>query len=257
MNRVYVPFRVPLENFRTFPSDMAPLGVRGLSVTIPHKEAAVEMVQQADGAVRLVGSLNTMVRREGGWEGHNTDYRAAMASLEARLGAQAGDTAPLTGKQVLVLGAGGVARAIVFGLMRRGAIVTVANRNKDRGASLARDAECRFVEWPRRLASLCDILINCTPVGMYPDVNETPMPAGYLREGMLVFDTIYHPEQTLLIKEAKARGCSTLTGVDMFVRQAVLQFQIFTEHEAPDDLMAEVVRRALSPVKSLPPAEEE
>jgi len=255
MNCVYVPFRVPLENFKTFLGDMAPLGIRGLSVTIPHKEAAVEMVQQADGAVRVVGSLNTIVRRDQGWEGHNTDYRAAMASLEARLGAQAGDNAPLSGKQVLVLGAGGVARAIVFGLMRRGAIVTVANRNKDRGGNLARDASCRFIEWPRRLATLSDILINCTPIGMHPEVDETPMPPGYLREGMVVFDTIYNPENTLLLKEARARGCSTISGIDMFVRQAVLQFQVFTEQEAPEELMADVVNRALSPVKSLPATE--
>jgi 3-dehydroquinate dehydratase/shikimate dehydrogenase len=198
-----------------------------------------------------------MVRREGGWEGHNTDYRAAMASLETRLGAQSGDNAPFNGKHVLVLGAGGVARAIVFGLTRRGAIVTVANRNKDRGNNLARDAECRFIEWPRRMANLCDILINCTPVGMFPEVDETPIPASYLREGMVVFDTIYNPENTLLIKEARARACTAITGVDMFVRQAVLQFQIFTEREAPEELMSDVVRRALSPVRSLPATEEE
>jgi 3-dehydroquinate dehydratase/shikimate dehydrogenase len=257
MNRVYLPFRVPLENFKTFLSDMEWLNLKGLSVTIPHKEAAVESVQQADGAVRVVGSLNTMVRRDQGWEGHNTDYRAAMGSLEAKLGAQAGDAAPLSGKQVLVLGAGGVARAITFGLMRRGAIVTIANRNKERGSNLARDAGCRYVEWPRRLATLSDILINCTPVGMFPEVNEIPMPPSYLREGMVVFDTIYNPENTLLIKEGRARGCLVISGVDMFIRQAILQFQIFTEQEAPEELMSDVVHRALSPVRSLPPLNEE
>jgi 3-dehydroquinate dehydratase/shikimate dehydrogenase len=257
MNRVYLPFRVPLDNFKTFLNDMQPLQIKGLSVTIPHKEACVEQVQQADGAVRVVGAVNTMVRREGGWEGHNTDYRAAMASLENKLGAQAGDSAPLSGKQVLLLGAGGVARAITFGLIRRGAIVTIANRNKERGSNLARDANCRFIEWPRRMANLCDILINCTPIGMFPEVDEIPIPPSYLREGMVVFDTIYNPENTLLIKEARARGCSVVSGVDMFVRQAVLQFQIFTEQEAPEELMNDVVRRALSPVRSLPPASEE
>lgn len=257
MNRIYLPFRVPLENFKSFLRDMAWLQIKGLSVTIPHKEAAVEQVQQADGAVRVVSALNTMIRRDQGWEGHNTDYRAAMASLEARMGTQAGDATPLSGKQVLVLGAGGVARAVAFGLMRRGAIVTVTNRNKERGNSLARDAGCRFVEWPRRLATLCDILINCTPVGMFPEVDESPIPVGYLREGMIVFDTIYNPENTLLIKEARARGCQVVGGVEMFIRQAVLQFQLFTEHEAPEELMGDVVRRALSPVRVPPPQEQE
>jgi 3-dehydroquinate dehydratase/shikimate dehydrogenase len=257
MNRVYLPFRVPLDNFKTFLKDMEWLNIRGLSVTIPHKEAAVESVHQADGAVRLVGSLNTMVCREQGWEGHNTDYRAAMASLEAKLGAQAGDAAPFSGKQVLVLGAGGVSRAITFGLIRRGAIVTVANRNKERGSALARDAGCRYVEWPKRLSCLCDILVNCTPVGMFPEVDEIPVPPGYLQEGKVVFDTIYNPQNTLLVKEARARGCVVITGVDMFVRQAILQFQIFTEQEAPEELMNTVVHRALSPAKSLPSLSDE
>jgi 3-dehydroquinate dehydratase/shikimate dehydrogenase len=251
MNRVYIPFRVPLENFKTFLPDVEWLRIKGFSVTIPHKEAGVESVQQADGAVRMVGALNTMVRREHGWEGHNTDYRAAMSSLEARLGAQAGEGAALSGKHVLVLGAGGVARAIAFGLMRRGAIVSVTNRNKERGTALARDAGCRFVEWGRRMASMCDILINCTPVGMFPEINETPVSGNFLREGMVVFDTIYNPENTLLVKEARAHGCIVITGVDMFVRQAILQFQIFTEQEAPEELMREVVRRQLSPVTAL------
>ncbi len=250
MNRVYVPFRVPLDSFKTFLKDMAPLELKGLSVTIPHKEAAVEQVGQADGAVRAVGSLNTMVLRDGKWEGHNTDYRAAMGSLEGALGTTAGEAASLAGKQVLVLGAGGVARAIVFGLVRRDAIVTVTNRTSERGQALARDANCRYLEWGRGLANLCDILINCTPIGMFPDMDHTPVPGSFLRPGMIVFDTIYNPENTLLIKEARARSCTPITGVDMFIRQAVLQFQIFTEQEAPFDVMSNVIYRALSPVVS-------
>jgi 3-dehydroquinate dehydratase/shikimate dehydrogenase len=257
MNRVYVPFRVPLDHFKTFCDDMMALRVRGYSVTIPHKEAAVEKVSQADGAVRIVGALNTLVRREGGWEGHNTDYRAAMAVIESKLGARPGESAALTGKQVLVLGAGGVARAIIFGLVRRGAIVTVTNRGKERGANLARDAGCRFVEWGRRLASMCDILINCTPVGMHPEVNETPLAGSYFRPGMLVFDTIYNPENTLLIKEARVHGCDVITGLDMFVQQAAFQFQLFTEQEAPLQLMRDVAARELSPVRTMPVEEED
>jgi 3-dehydroquinate dehydratase/shikimate dehydrogenase len=101
------------------------------------------------------------------------------------------------------------------------------------------------------MATLSDVLINCTPVGMFPEVDDIPIPPGYLREGMVVFDTIYNPENTLLIKEARVRGCIVVSGVDMFVRQAILQFQIFTEQEAPEELMAKVVRRALSPVRSV------
>jgi len=249
MNRVYVPFRVPQDAFDTFLDDVEPLGFRGFSVTIPHKEAAVDKVAVADGSVEMVGALNTLVRGEEGWYGYNTDYRAAMECLEEVLGGQPGETAPFSGKHFLVLGAGGVGRAVVFGLVRRGAIVTIANRTRHRGERLAKEAGCRCIEWDKRVAMPAEALVNCTPIGMFPDVNACPIPPSYLREGMIVFDTVYHPEQTVLIKEAKSRGCRVITGVDMFVRQAALQFQLFTEREAPTSLMTKVVRQFLSPLR--------
>jgi len=249
LNCVYVPFRVPKDHFDTFLQDVEPLGIKGFSVTIPHKEAAVEKVAVADGSVQMIGALNTLVRGDEGWYGYNTDYRAAMECLEEVLGGQPGETAPFSGKHFLVLGAGGVGRAIVFGLVRRGAIVTVANRTRRRAEQLARDAECRWIEWDKRIAMPAEGLVNCTPIGMYPDIDKCPIPPSYLREGMIVFDTVYHPENTVLIKEAKSRGCRVITGVDMFVRQAALQFQIFTEQDAPRDLMAKVARQYLSPLR--------
>ncbi len=246
INAVYVPFRVTRQQFQTFLDDMGPLNLQGLSVTIPHKESAVTKVQYADGAVKMVRALNTLVRRDGAWEGHNTDYRAAMMLLEAKLGAEPGEAKPFSGRRVLVLGAGGVARAIVFGLVRRGAFVTICGRTLERAEALAREAGARHVSWQQRTAVPCDVLINCTPVGMFPNVDEIPVPPGFLEEGMVVFDTVYHPENTMLVKEARARGCRVITGLEMFIRQAVLQFQLFTQEEAPEELMLEVARRELS-----------
>lgn len=246
INAVYVPFRVTREQFQTFLEDVAPLRPRGFSVTIPHKESAVAKVQYADGAVRMVRALNTLVRRDGYWEGHNTDYRAAMMLLEARVGASPGTRQPFGGKRALVLGAGGVARAIVFGLVRRGALVTVCGRTLERAALLAKEAGARHVPWQQRTGVPCDILVNCTPVGMFPNVDEIPVPPGFLEEHMIVFDTVYHPENTLLIKEARARGCQVITGLEMFIKQAVLQFQLFTDQEAPEELMLAVARRELA-----------
>src|SRR5204863_9994934 len=109
----------------------------------------------------------------------------------------------------------------------------------------------RFVPWDARLQALCDILVNCTSVGMHPRVDDIPIHASFLKPGMIVFDTVYTPETTLLVKEARERGCHVLTGVDMFVRQAALQFQLFTGREAPLELMRGIVKRALSPVAIL------
>src|SRR5204862_3365359 len=118
----------------------------------------------------------------------------------------------------------------------------------ERASKLAEEADCRAVDWNARHTVLCDLLINCTSVGMHPNIDETPIHHSFLRPGLMVFETIYTPETTLLVKEARARGCHVLTGVDMFVRQAALQFKLFTGRDAPMDLMEKIVRRALSPV---------
>lgn len=155
----------------------------------------------------------------------------------------------LAGKKVLILGAGGVARAIGRGIVNYGGVLMIANRTKARGAELAEKFGCILTEWQNRGAVFADVLVNCTSVGMHPNLNETPFAENWLREGMVVFDTIYNPEQTLLIKQARERGCKTITGVDMFVRQAARQYELFTDKPAPVDVMREVIRRAISAVR--------
>ena len=149
---------------------------------------------------------------------------------------------------MLILGAGGVARAVAHALHREGALVTITNRTASAPQKLAEEVGCRHVDWAARHSVLCDIVINCTSVGMHPNVDESPLHPSFLKPGLIVFDTVYTPETTLLIKEARDRGCHVVTGVDMFVRQAALQFKLFTGQEPPLDLMRKVVRRALSPV---------
>jgi 3-dehydroquinate dehydratase/shikimate dehydrogenase len=154
----------------------------------------------------------------------------------------------LQSKVVLVLGAGGVARAVAHALHREGALVTVTNRTAERGQALASEIGCRFAEWSGRHSVLCDMVVNCTSVGMAPHLDDTPLHPSYLKPGLIVFDTVYTPEQTLLVKEARTRGCHVITGVELFVRQAALQFQLFTGREPPLELIRRVVKRALSPV---------
>jgi 3-dehydroquinate dehydratase/shikimate dehydrogenase len=175
-----------------------------------------------------------------------------MYSLEDALGGHTEneEASPLLEKHVLILGAGGVARAFAFGLARRGANITITNRHEERATGLAEEVGCRTVNWSQRASTLCDIIINCTPVGMHPNVDDTPVPAGtFSRTGMIAFDTVYHPENTMFLKLARERGGTTISGVQMFVLQAAHQFELYTGQEAPSDLMREVIRRKLGPIR--------
>ncbi|MFO0842062.1 MAG: type I 3-dehydroquinate dehydratase [Gemmataceae bacterium] len=156
--------------------------------------------------------------------------------------------APITGRVALVLGAGGVARAVANALHREGAMVTVTNRTSERAAALANEIGCRHVEWTARHSGTYDTVVNCTSVGMHPNVDDSPLHPSFLKPGLLVFETVYTPEQTLLIKEARERGCHVITGVEMFIHQAAMQFEHFTGRKAPVELFRKVIRRALSPV---------
>jgi 3-dehydroquinate dehydratase/shikimate dehydrogenase len=249
MPGVYLPFRVPRAELPAFLTAFDRLPVRGYSVTIPHKETAATVAHRQDDAVSRIQAANTLVRDPEGWSGYNTDAQAALDSLRAHLppDPQTG-TASLVDKTVLLLGAGGVARAVAHALHRERTVLTVTNRTGERAHKLAEEVGCRAVEWAARHNVLCDLLVNCTAAGMFPNVDESPVHASYLRQEMMVFDTVYTPENTLLVKEARARGCQVLTGVDMFVRQAALQFTHFTGRDAPREYMESVVRRVLSPV---------
>ncbi|MBN2217932.1 MAG: shikimate dehydrogenase [Pirellulales bacterium] len=248
-NKVYLPFRVPREHLKSFLEEADQLGLKGLSVTIPHKEAVLPMLTKADGVVRRIGACNTIVLNGKDRVGYNTDYRAAMESLEEALGGVDGDANPLTGKTALVLGAGGVGKAIACGLARRGAVVVLADGKPRVAERLAVALECRTVDWAKRHTVSADVLVNATPVGMHPNVDETPFPKHHLRPAMVVFDAVYNPESTLLIKDARSRNCRVVTGVDMFVRQACLQFKLFTGQDGPTDIMREVVRRTIAAAK--------
>jgi 3-dehydroquinate dehydratase/shikimate dehydrogenase len=254
MNKVMVPFLVPNGELPAFFKEMLWLDIKGCSVTIPHKEAIVALLQQKEGAVERTGTCNTVSFKEEGGErvGYNTDYRAAMDSLEAAMGGRESEESPspLFDKQVLILGAGGVARAIAFGLTRRGAHVTITNRHDERATRLAEELGCRTVNWGMRASNVIDVVINATPVGMHPNVDDTPLPpAAFSRPSMVVFDTIYHPENTMMLKLARERGCKTVTGVDMFLRQAALQFKLYTDQDAPYDLMRDSLTLKLTPLR--------
>jgi 3-dehydroquinate dehydratase / shikimate dehydrogenase len=249
LNKVYVPFRVSREQLPTFLKGCEELGVKGLSVTIPHKEAVIDHLTRQDDAVHGIHACNTVLLRDGQMHGFNTDAAAAIACIEKAFLA-AKKRASLEGVKALVLGAGGVAKAVVFGLKRHSASVVISNRTAERAEELASMFRCNTIPWDMRHTTLPDLIVNCTPLGMHPKVNETPFDGVYLNSNTVVFDTVYNPEQTLLVKQARESGCTTVTGVEMFVGQAVEQFQHFTGETAPIETMRNAFRRAISAVRT-------
>jgi 3-dehydroquinate dehydratase/shikimate dehydrogenase len=248
---VYLPFRVPRGQLPQAVAAYESIPVHGYSVTIPHKEAAAAVAREGEPNVQVTASANTLVRRDDGrFVAANTDYAAAADSLKAHLAERAkdGPSVQLNQLAVLILGAGGAARSIAFALHREGAQITITARTHDRAQKLAEDVKCRVVDWHARHSVSFDVLVNCTPVGMHPNVDEAPCHFSILKPGTVVFDTVYTPETTLLIREARARGCDTITGVDMFVRQAARQVELFTGLTPDLDAMRQLTRKALSPL---------
>lgn len=246
-NGVYVPIRIASGQIARGLNDLDALNFRGLSVTIPHKEAVLAKFPRCEEFVRQIGAANTLFRgADNAWQSYNSDYQAALDTLNLVL--PSGDS--LEGKRVLMLGAGGVARAIGMAIVRSGGALAVSGRTSARAKALAESLLCRHVTWENRGSEYADILINCTPVGMSPNMDETPFNDNWLREGMIVFDTIYAPENTLLLKEAKNRGCTTVSGVEMFIRQAAAQFERFTGKTASLDELRETLRRGISAART-------
>lgn len=256
IDAVYLPFRVPAEQIDEFLDHAADWPLAGLSVTIPHKEAVLRHAARKQDLVTAIGAANTLAFDVAGVTAFNTDATAAVESLRAAIfehdvghGADTGDAAEERGiglKTAIVLGAGGAARAVAFGLKKQAVDVTVTSRSLDRAKRIAAEVGCKSVDWNARYRVPHDCVVNATPVGMHPNVDETPYAKEHLRSYMVVFDTVYNPENTLLVKEARAVGCRIVTGVDMFVRQAAIQFRIWHGVDAPEQVMRDALKRATS-----------
>jgi len=236
---VYVPFEV--EDTAEFLQEFKKLGIKGYSVTVPHKEAIIGELFSVDEMARKIGAVNTVFQKDGELAGTNTDWEAAITPLEEAARCKLGSSQGLRGMDVVVLGAGGAARAIVFGLKHKGAKVRILNRPLDleRAVKLAEETGAEWGKLEEAPELKPDVLINATPVGMHPRVDESPVPSSVLRPGMLVFDAVYNPPETRLVREAKEHGCFTLGGMEMFVRQAVRQFETWTGKSAPREVMQE------------------
>lgn len=248
LNKVLVPFRVPRDDLAEFIRECPELGIKGLSVNIPHKDDVLKYLSKADGVVRNIGSANTVLFDGREVVGYNTDFRGFQDALDTVFHEEE-QGRPLVGRVAMVLGAGGISKAIAHSLKRRDADVVLSSRTHERALVLAEKFRCRTVQWYERTKVEPDILINATPVGMHPNLDESPLDAKYLRRGMIVVDTVYNPEQTLLVKQAREVGCRVVTGIEVMVREAALQFEHYTGQTAPVDLMRTAVRRAIGPAR--------
>jgi 3-dehydroquinate dehydratase / shikimate dehydrogenase len=251
---VYLPMLVQpgYENFKAFMEDFRGfegMNLSGLSVTIPHKENALRYLIEIGGEVeelaRKIGAVNTIMIDSATISGKNTDYTAILDCITEALHIARDQLGDL---RVAILGAGGTARAAVAGLAHYGASVIVYNRTAERAESLAREFGGHtgtVTQMP--LAELCrqkfDVLINTTSVGMFPSVDANPLEDCQIAfsGNMLVFDTVYNPVETKLLVQVKARGAQTISGVEMFVKQAAAQFETWTKTPAPIELMREVI----------------
>jgi shikimate dehydrogenase len=249
LDYVYVAFRV--EDLKSALAGMRALeNFRGLSVTIPHKIEILAYLDEVTAIDRAIGSVNTVISENGKLYGCGTDGPGALKAL-----VDAGVT--LEGANILMLGAGGAARAIAFTLARCAAPerLVILDINSQLLAGLTADLQqgtTALVEGANLDAATiatkmtaADLIINCTPVGMHPHEDNSLVPAALFRPGQAVFDIVYNPLETKLLREARARGCRVISGVEMFINQAVLQFEKFTGAEAPQSVMRAVVMERL------------
>jgi shikimate dehydrogenase len=240
---IYLPFRVKREDLEKAVQGMRALNLRGLNVTIPHKVAVMPFLDEIDPLAEKIGAVNTILNKEGILKGYNTDASGFLDALLA-------ERVDPSGKRIVILGSGGAARSIACSLAEKGATLFVLNRHPASAVDLA-DRIHRY--WGKRIEALemtennlqnalagADILVNTTSLGMIPKPELSPVPSGLIKPGTIVFDIVYNPLKTRLLRDAEKRGARIITGIEMLVRQGAAAFYLWTGKEAPLDIMKKV-----------------
>ena len=250
LDYLYVPFRVKREELSRAIDGMRGLNIRGLNVTIPHKVSVIPLLDELDPLAESIGAVNTITNDDGVLKGSNTDASGFLQALLER------GIEP-KGQNIVILGAGGASKAISFILAERGAHLVILNRllELDWAEELASRLSTIFhrevkalelvEENLARVLDGADILVNATSVGMSPDTKETPVSFNLLKPGLIVFDIVYNPIKTRLLREAEEASAETISGVDMFVWQGALAFERWAGVKAPLELMREEVIKRL------------
>ncbi len=239
-NGVYVPLHII--DIQAGVQGMRHLGFRGASITVPHKEAVLSLADEIDDTAKDIGAANTLVFTSADTgrskvKAYNTDWIGSNRALEQHIA--------LKGSSALVLGAGGAAKAVAYGLLRAGAEVTVCNRTQSKAEDLARSLRCNWISLQNLQSYTGDILINTTTVGMTPHTDQSPFPGEGLCRFQAVMDIVYAPLETRLLREARKQGCRTVDGLAMLLYQGVEQFRLWTGQEPPVQLMRQALITAL------------
>ncbi len=247
---VYLPFRVKKEQLRQAIDGARVLNIVGLNITIPHKVNVIPYLDELDPLAEKIGAVNTIVNSNGSLKGYNTDASGFLKALTGR------GIEP-RGKKVVILGAGGASKAVSFSLAERGADLVILNRELefDWAVELAGHLSRSFsievralkLNEPNLKKALvgADILVNTTSVGMSPRGDESPVPKRLLKPGLTVFDIVYNPLKTRLLREAEASGAEVIPGLDMLAWQGALAFEMWTGVAAPFEMMREEITRLL------------
>jgi len=250
LNCVYIAHDVQPEDLPAAMAGIRALGYRGLSITIPHKVAALALVDEVDDTARRIGCINTVVNEAGSLKGRNTDGLGALAAIRAA-------NVNLEQSNVVVLGSGGAARAIAVSLLaetapRKLTLLGIVEPELSALANTLRNQEKSEVAvGPLNRTGLenalqnADLVLHTTPVGMEPKSEESVVPEEFLHPGLTVFDAVYTPRRTRLLRDAAARGCRTVEGIEMFLGQALVQFQLWTGQTAPKAVMRAVIEDRL------------
>ncbi len=246
---VYLPFKVKEEDLKKAIEGMRALSIRGLNITIPHKVAALALLDELDPMAEKIGAVNTIVNSDGILKGYNTDAGGFLKVLLDR------GVEP-RGKKIVMLGAGGASRAISFILAEKGASLVILNRGLGRAQELV--GNIREIFGSKALALgltgenltealvRADILVNTASVGMTPHADETLVPAELFKSGLLVYDIVYSPIKTRLLKDAEAAGAEIIPGLEMLVWQGASAFKLWTGQEAPVEVMRQAALRELA-----------
>jgi shikimate dehydrogenase len=238
LDYIYLPFHVTTGNLPGAIKGLKSLGLRGVNITIPHKVSVIPLLDELDPIAKKIGAVNTIVNDDGYLRGYNTDAAGFLKSLSAK-------NIDPSGKKVVILGAGGVSRAICFILAEQGADIEILNRSRNMeraqnlSDNLSRNSKGKITITVLSVINLkqalkrADILVNATSVGMSPDTNKTLVPQEFLKSGMVVFDAIYNPVKTKLLEGAEKAGAIIVGGLDMLVWQGALAFELWTGVKAP------------------------
>ncbi len=231
----YVPFCV--RDLKAAVQGVRGLDIRGVSVTLPFKTEVIKYLDEIDEAARRIGAVNTIWNHQGVLKGYNTDWLGFTLSLK--------DGLEIRGKRFAILGAGGAARGILYGLIREGGHPVILNRTVAKGQDLAKEFGCAFLPLSEMEKIDADCLINTTPQGMAPDIKTSPFPRAHLKKFGWVMDIIYNPLKTKLLKDAEEAGCRGISGLGMFVHQGAEQLKIWTGLEPPRDFMYKLIQAKL------------